>query len=541
MTREELEAKFTFEVDDLSVRAKNILLGLELIEFNSFYNYFIKEKKEFEFWRARNCGQKTENELNEFVKNFKTYYQNFIIEDSENKDESNKSFSNRTTLIFNQNFEQLGKRSRSILSDCNANTIEGFYQNIIKSDYKILAKKLASCGYYTIKEINQFKIEVIKIINDNSDKEEVDGLFGILKLYLFEKGILSPIELYIFQYYFCFTQNERIERLEDIGFKFKLSRERVRQISVKLVRALPNKIVRLTSSLKLDWSKYFIDNSFIIDRAVRDKINESENAFFEINFITLVLSCLRNPKFYFYATNRQMTSFSGIFLKKTVPIDFFKCFKYLDKLTHLKKEKDIRIDVEFIFEKFQKNQSERKSLSALDLVTRSEMISALLLYQNIINPNQDKIEVNSEGIVFKRNKKIKKYEYLVDILREFKKPMHFTQLYEECCKRNIKIASESSVHSAMQLHPTIFGLKGPGIYGLIEWGGYFGMIGDVAEKLLHERGSPIARNELEDILCRELYISKDSIKEILFHYDMKDRFIRLNNGTVALKEWQKNK
>lgn len=115
--------------------------------------------------------------------------------------------------------------------------------------------------------------------------------------------------------------------------------------------------------------------------------------------------------------------------------------------------------------------------------------------------------------------------------------MHFTELYEECIKREINISSATSIHSIVIRYSDIFGLKGPGIYGLIEWGGYFGKIGDVAEKILKERNEPIPWKEIEEILYRELYISQDSIREVLFHYELENRFVKIKDDKIALKEW----
>ncbi len=115
--------------------------------------------------------------------------------------------------------------------------------------------------------------------------------------------------------------------------------------------------------------------------------------------------------------------------------------------------------------------------------------------------------------------------------------MHFSDIYMESIKRGFQIKSVESVHSTLIRRNDVFGLKGPGIYGLIEWGGYFGTIGDVAAKILEERNKPISRRELENILCRELYISKDSISVVLFGYELEKRFIRTKNDTISLRIW----
>lgn len=64
-------------------------------------------------------------------------------------------------------------------------------------------------------------------------------------------------------------------------------------------------------------------------------------------------------------------------------------------------------------------------------------------------------------------------------------------------------------------------------------GWLFGTIGDVTEKLLRERNKPIEQKELENILCRELYISQDSIINVLVRYENEQRFTLLKNNMIS--------
>ena len=88
------------------------------------------------------------------------------------------------------------------------------------------------------------------------------------------------------------------------------------------------------------------------------------------------------------------------------------------------------------------------------------------------------------------------------------------------CEAQNKMTTALSIHAIMQHYPKVFGLKGPGIYGLKKWGGYFGTIGDVAEKQIKEENQPMDRTGLIQILSRELYISQDSINTVLFYYEL---------------------
>ena len=118
--------------------------------------------------------------------------------------------------------------------------------------------------------------------------------------------------------------------------------------------------------------------------------------------------------------------------------------------------------------------------------------------------------------------------------------MHFVELYKEAVKRGYPIKSDMGVHSTLINHSDIFGLKGAGIFNLRKYGGYFGTIGNVAEKYLRERAMPVSLSDLERFINKELIISKYSIRMVLFKYKHEDRFILDKNNMVSLKEWQEN-
>ena len=216
---------------------------------------------------------------------------------------------------------------------------------------------------------------------------------------------------------------------------------------------------------------------------------------------------------------------------------------YLRQYIDTRRDKNIALNIDHLFKSFSSTASNNllptpRTIDPLDRLTFTGFLQSLAdYYQAENNP----ISVDSDIVIFEKNTRKYTYDYLAEILNHYKKPMHFTELYNICCEKGMEISTPLNIHATIQHHPDIFGLKGQGIYGLVEWGGYFGTIGDVTERLLKERNKPIDRKELEDILCRELYISQSSIREVLFHYAHENRFVKLKNDTVALKEWQTQK
>src|ERR1035437_2869008 len=80
MTKEEIEKIFLYELEELNIRAKNILGFLKLYDFDNFYDYYIIQQKKIPFNKARNCGEKTENDLNRFVETILKQAQNLSNE-----------------------------------------------------------------------------------------------------------------------------------------------------------------------------------------------------------------------------------------------------------------------------------------------------------------------------------------------------------------------------------------------------------------------------------------------------------------------------
>jgi hypothetical protein len=99
--------------------------------------------------------------------------------------------------------------------------------------------------------------------------------------------------------------------------------------------------------------------------------------------------------------------------------------------------------------------------------------------------------------------------------------------------------TEQSVHSILINRNKIFGLKGFGIFDLRSKGGLFGTICSVAEQLLREKNKPIPIQELENLICKELVVNKNSIQSGLFYYGKETFFEKDKNGNVSLKEWHR--
>jgi hypothetical protein len=139
--------------------------------------------------------------------------------------------------------------------------------------------------------------------------------------------------------------------------------------------------------------------------------------------------------------------------------------------------------------------------------------------------------------IFYRNRKRTLASHIIEILENSDKPLHYSKIHQELVLRGAKTKSEQSTHGCLFNKSEIFGLKGQGIFDLRSKGGLFGTIGDVAEQILTKRNAPVHIHILEHLICRELMVSKKSIRPILFSYRSENRFIRDKSGNVSLKKW----
>lgn len=537
MTKEELRNKFQFELEKLSVRAKNVLEDQGLFLFDFFYDqYFIKQSK-IEFIRYRNCGAKTKIELDQFILEMCKIIEFELPAVPCNKLKPQLLQNNpkiplksdfKTKLIFESEYDNLNVRTKNVLSTLDSDSIDGFYHNaFIKDENSILSVR--NCGAETLEEIHNFKLRFKEILDQNNKPELESFSFSDLSFYINYSECFNSIEFELFQYYYGFIICEKKLTIGEIAKKNDYSKERIRQISKSLLKHIREILIRLTNNYNLNFQKYYIEDCFIIDQNFSKKINQAENTNFSQKFVILVLTSINNPEFEFLHLGQDKLENDVLFYQTSLLIDCGRCFRYLKELVFYKKE-HCKIPIDDLIHSCSK-------IDPFGSVERSKKINIIQIIISLFNKKEDLIKLVDDFVFIRRDTRPHIYELIIEILDYYKKPMHFLDIYQEGITRGYDFKTPTSVHSTLGRYNDIFGLKGPGIYGLLEWGGYFGTIGDVAAEILEKRSKPIPRRELENLLCRELYISKDSISVVLFGYELETRFIKTHNDSISLKKW----
>lgn len=572
-------------IANFSVRAENVCIGVGLDSLYKILDFYNKYKS---FIKIRNCGSKTNKELI----NFCVKYKNILIDNSKTFVNINiNTLPNNIELIdyyFNRNIDKLSTRARNILIYIRnkSNNKEDFFKtlHIINNN----PRRLRNAGDKTATEIKAYVGNIINMFDDSNNidieyenliltiedkfnlkitdyienfnslyKNKDLPLFKIIDVILKHSNCYDNVEKELIKT--CY--NSTIQTPSDIGGKFNLSRERIRQKKNNLNKkyfqynGIISHLVRIVKDyIKIkEYEINFGDNVIIVNPNIIDNINSYNNTDFTNFFIVKIISLLDKNYFLINSFYKNQNIFQKI--KKG---DFKLRYNYIikdqfDKASiirfidfiynniYVKREKDIIIDKFTLLNKFVHGYKKTFN-NNIDVTINKEpnnkIYDEYIEIFNLILSKEFNLIFENDKVLLPRNAPKYKYEYLIEILREFKKPMHYSDIYKECKNRNIDFKNELGVHIKLQNHPAIFGLKGPGTYGLKECGGYFGSIGDVAEKYLKLKNCPVHLKELEEFLCSELIISQDSIREVLFNYDMEKRFERLKNGMVVLKDKQ---
>ena len=524
-----LDLLFQKEYHKLSNWAQNILEDIGIVSFDTAYNYYIIHQGNLDFMYLRNIGVKLNAEIINFFEELKEYFnsQNEMVKenrigDKSLPDETDRSIQNKFTPVFNskmdrefqKKFKDISARTQNILRFINADYIKGFFIFFfIRCPYNWKIKK---CGESSKKEIIKFKKIVEEIIDKYKCQSIKPRLFSDFELYFQESNILNYKSRIVFDRYFEIHKSNKKETLAAIGNDLNLTRERIRQIGLKFHKTIHSILVQITKSGFTDINQYFKDDYFIIDDSYEKTINTNERTNFSKHLICYILSLIIPDHYKYYGVNADLKEYSGIFYRKDVLLNIPICLDLIHDM-HLKTKKSSlnKIELEKILEQTGFKRESHLRQSSLSDATL-QLAKIIDLYNNCLPKTTSKLIIKDSFLFFKINPKVYIYEKVIEVLKTKNKPMHYTEIYQCLIENNIKAGSAQTVHNSIIRRPKYFGMKGPGCYGLKEWGGYFGTIGDVTEQILIERKTPINRDELKEILCRELIICRDVDNDCTF-------------------------
>lgn len=325
--------------------------------------------------------------------------------------------------------------------------------------------------------------------------------------------LLTQKERFVVERRFNLDQQERAT-LEEIGQKFSVTRERVRQIEKnalgKLKRNLENCGLFAVANMAYDLIEAaggVIKEETLLNELIKVHVD------YPVEALQLILSI--DKRF-----NR---------IPNTVSY-----FPYLKMVALLQS------DLEGVCEQTVEVLAKAKQVMSLadlyaTVVTGSKASMTLETYQSLIRVDK-KIKVLDGGLVglfeWRHINPRTLRDKIYFVLRMKKQPMHFVDIANKIieCNFDRKKINLQAVHNELIRHDE-FVLIGRGIYSLAEWGFKSGTVADVIAGILHGKESM----SQEDIVAEVLKQRQVKPITIVLSLKNKDQFVRVGRKQYALK------
>jgi hypothetical protein len=271
---------------------------------------------------------------------------------------------------------------------------------------------------------------------------------------------------------------EKEKSLEEIGKKYQISRERVRQIIEKVIE----KTKKFFDPKVLDFLFEEINSKGGIKLEDEIKSEKGKEVIF-LMYYDQRFERVKKTKSYFafWATNKEAKE----------------------------KVKKILFELEKIFEK------EKKILTLKEIAEifkeKEEVLKEYLKISRVIGERDGIFGLKKWPEICPRTARDKAYL----ILKKIQKPLHFKELAKLC-----QIKEERTLHNALIRHDE-FVLMGKGIYGLKEWGVYDGTTKDILIKILKEKGKSLSKEEILEELKKHKLVKPATIFAVLTSKEFK--------------------
>ena len=303
--------------------------------------------------------------------------------------------------------------------------------------------------------------------------------------------------------------------LEEIGGKFKVTRERIRQIensALKKMKNSPNldnllKPLEVITNQTLDEHGGMMQMDSLIKKILlipgASKPNYAVTSF--------VLSRLLKDKLHFIHTDEEL---HPSLKTPTTSLDEIK--QTLNKLIEVIEKNKQPLPTNKIIEGIEEDLEEHVAESLLEL---SKNLST--------NPFKEWGLITWNSISLKRMS-----EKIYLLLKKEGKPLHFTAIAQKINEAGFdhKKANPATIHNELILDEKYI-LVGRGIYALNEWGYKPGVVADVITEILKEASGPLSREEIIEKVLDKRLVKRSTIILALMN---KNKFAKNKNGQYSL-------
>lgn len=304
--------------------------------------------------------------------------------------------------------------------------------------------------------------------------------------------------------------------LEEIGQKYGITRERVRQIenlSIKKLKELRElkEEIREAETLVVQLLEQYggvMEESFFLESVLNylNAHSESENSllFLAEHIFTDNINRISQDK-----------EFNNLWRLGVSDVDFLK--KVINEMVDIIEQSGEPISLDQLLSQFKSsaffNDNKEKILSLTTMLEADEtdvnkiLESYLRASRKIRQDIFDNWGLISWGIV--KPKKINDKIYLT--LKKTGRPMHFTEIADSINGNAFdgKVAYAPTVHNELILDDK-YVLVGRGIYALKEWGYKPGNVADVIEEIIRENG-PLAKDEIIEKVLERRNVKRSTV------------------------------
>ncbi len=363
--------------------------------------------------------------------------------------------------------------------------------------YDVTPEMLTHEGHHrSFEEYKTFCFEQFGLASEDAEKfrhafvEERFPFFQFILMIL--SRLLSKREYYLFEHNFGYFANKKKLTLQASGDLFKVTRERIRQIS----QNFPFKVREILSAFSLEL--YYITNHLqynlryhkdllIIDQKTADLINKVEELNNTPRFYALGFSILYQKDYYYF--QEETHPYRNYYLVKrelATLFDFGEFFHHLSS-EYVKRRKEAKfVDFEKFLEPYYRRKGARKNKHVEDCC-------------KYIASSEFDLEVDHTGqLILPRNTLIRLFEKIVDIIREAGRPLHLKEIFVRLKARSSKVPpSIESLRSSVLISDEIVAIGKTSTYGLKEWTHLnTGTIKKLAKEYLEKSEKPVHVSEL---------------------------------------------
>lgn len=292
---------------------------------------------------------------------------------------------------------------------------------------------------------------------------------------------------------FGLTADGKKKTLEEIGKKYKITRERVRQVEEVAINLIKKSDAYKNEQATFDELRGIIHSlgSIVAEHDFLHHISKDKNTQNHINFFLVLADVFKK--------HREDEHFHTRYSVDDAMAQ--KVHEALRKLYANLKDEDLIPETEIIKRFFDQMKDVSEEYCDAEMAKRWLSISKTIAKNELGEWGK----ASSPNI---RTRGVKDYAFLV--MRRHGSPMHFKEVADSISKIFGKKIHYATCHNEL-IKDSRFILVGRGMYALAEWGYKAGIAREVIEDILKKEGEPLPKDEIVKRVMKERYFKKNTI------------------------------